>query len=1226
MELLTIILTAGLVLVATFLYAKRAKFVRRVDAIPGPVGWPLLGNVMDVLVPRNRLMEVIEMRHKEWAPIYRMWSGPVAEVHLTVAEHVEIIMSNVKHTEKSLAYKFLQPWLGHGLLTSKGTKWHSHRKLITPTFHFKILDVFMEIFTEKSEILVNKLMVEAGGKEFDIYPYITHCALDIICETAMGTQLNAQEETESEYISAIYEVSELTLQRAIRPWLHPHFVFQFTERGRRYEHCLQVLHGFTNKVIQERKQSRKEAEKSSHITDNEDEEFLGKKKRLAFLDLLLEASENGNQLSDIDIREEVDTFMFEGHDTTTAAICWSLLLLGEHPDIQEKVFEELDAIFQGSDRSATMRDVQEMKYLERVVKETLRLYPSVPFIGRRLKEDVVIGEYTLPAGVMVNLHIFHVHRDPQQYPNPERFDPDNFLPERVQGRHPYAYIPFSAGPRNCIGQKFALLEEKTVLSTILRKYKVISAVKREELTLMNELILRPESGIQVRLTSRAELKCEITKRDEAITDLQQLLDDRTDELESYQRRNSLRIFGVPETSGEDTDKCIQEIATRINVPIDPAMIDRSHRDPKLSVELCIQETAKYLKAQAERLRRLRNKRYHRPLRVVELVLVKRPAVSDPPNKFYHKFAELYIGPYRVIQNLDNNAYKVNRIAKEEKHVVTEGQVPALEVGLSLETCSCSLLPIQCSLLSDSIRSGTAFPLAVNIQYRMDLTIIISLLIGAITLVYLVKLNRKRSRFVRMVNMIPGPPAVPLLGTVISVLGTPREDLFSFFDRRTKLFYPVFRTWAGPVAGVHLMLPEHIELILGNTTHLEKSRLYTFLHPWLGTGLLTSKGSKWHTHRKMITPTFHFKILESFMDVFIEKSNILVEKLKKEVDNSGFNIYPYLTNCTLDIICETAMGTAINAQEATGSEYVSAIYEIAEITIQRLLRPWLYLDFIFYLSPMGRKYKADIAVLHGFTKKVIKERKKALIKCSTDKSPEADDDSVLGQKKRKAFLDLLLEASEGGKLLSDEEIREEVDTFMFEGHDTTSAAICWALFLLGSHQGIQDKVFEELDEIFQGSDRPATMRDLQEMKYLEMVIKESLRLYPSVPFIGRILQEDVKVGKYTVPAGCMVLLQIYHLHRNPENFPNPDVFNPDNFLPDRIQGRHPYAYIPFSAGPRNCIGQKFALQEEKTILSSVLRNYKVTSLDKIEDLHLISELILRPQNGMRVTIHPRKQSK
>ncbi|KAJ1530819.1 hypothetical protein ONE63_005666 [Megalurothrips usitatus] len=485
---------------------KRRKFVRAVDSLPGPKPHLLFGNVPDLMVPPNKMFEAWDQRHRTNSTLFRTWIGPYAEINLKEPEQVETILSSSKHITKSNAYRFLHPWLGTGLLTSTGNKWHTHRKMITPTFHFKILEAFHDVFVEKCEILARKLAKVADGKtEFDMYPFITHCTLDIICETAMGVKLNAQDSTDkrSDYVSAIYEISELTLKRAHRPWLFPNITFYMTDLGKRYKRCLSILHGFTNKVpqvIRERKEVRESQQSQTQASTTEDD--LGRKKRTAFLDLLLDAREAGAQLSDEDLREEVDTFMFEGHDTTTAGLCWAVFLLGTHPHVQDAAADELDHIFQGSDRPPTVRDLQEMKYLERIIKETLRLFPSVPFIGRKLYQDVDLGGYKVPAGSLINIPIYHIHRNPKQWPSPHAFDPDNFLPHRVAERHPYSYVPFSAGPRNCIGQKFALMEEKTVLSYILRNYKIHAVERMEDLTLMIDLILRPESGIKVRLERR----------------------------------------------------------------------------------------------------------------------------------------------------------------------------------------------------------------------------------------------------------------------------------------------------------------------------------------------------------------------------------------------------------------------------------------------------------------------------------------------------------------------------------------------------------------------------------------------------------------------------------------------------------------------------------------------------------------------------------------------------
>ncbi|PNF27072.1 Cytochrome P450 4C1, partial [Cryptotermes secundus] len=371
-----------------------------------------------------------------------------------------------------------------------------------------------------------------------------------------------------------------------------------------------------------------------------------------------------------------------------------------------------------------------------------------------------------------------------------------------------------------------------------------------------------------------------------------------------------------------------------------------------------------------------------------------------------------------------------------------------------------------------------------------------LLLGTL---FLYSRTSKRERFIRMVDQIPGPRSYPILGTVLPFLFTKRQDLFKVSQKLINENLPLFRGWTGSVADVNLTCPEDVEVILSSSRHVDKSFLYGFLHSWLGTGLLTSTGQKWHTHRKMITPTFHFSILDSFVEVFSDKSEILVSKLQKEVGSQGFNIYPYITKCALDIICETAMGTSTHAQDERGSDYVKAVYDLSEIIVNRIFRPWLHYDFIFRLSALGKRSDQCLGVLHGFTNKVIQERKALLSNVSSKPSfPQTEEDiSISGRKRRKAFLDLLLEASNDGIRLTDEELREEVDTFMFEGHDTTSAGMCWALFLLGLHPDVQDKAYQEQESIFQGSDRTVTMKDLSEMKYLERVIKESLRLYPSV---------------------------------------------------------------------------------------------------------------------------------
>ncbi|XP_046569379.1 cytochrome P450 4V2-like [Haliotis rubra] len=386
---------------------------------------------------------------------------------------------------------------------STGRKWHERRKMLTPTFHFKILTDFVLVFNEQAQILKEKLRSKVGSKPFNIFPDITLCALDVICETAMGRNINAQSNSDSEYVNAVYKMSTILLKRMRSPWYWPSVLFNAFGSGSEHDRCLGILHRFTQKVISEKRQefcSRKET--GAVGTEGKEEEVVGRKKRLAFMDMLLHMSNDGVTLSDDDIREEVDTFMFEGHDTTAAAMNWAVFLISSNTRIQQKVHEELDSVFGDSEEPATMENLKDLKYLECCIKEALRLYPSVPSFARTLTKDADIGGLVIPKDASVVLLTSALHRDPRYFPDPEVFNPDRFLPENVKNRHPYTYVPFSAGMRNCIGQKFALLEEKVILSTIFRNFTVRSHQKREDLKPVGDLILRPEKGIFVTLSSR----------------------------------------------------------------------------------------------------------------------------------------------------------------------------------------------------------------------------------------------------------------------------------------------------------------------------------------------------------------------------------------------------------------------------------------------------------------------------------------------------------------------------------------------------------------------------------------------------------------------------------------------------------------------------------------------------------------------------------------------------
>lgn len=279
------------------------------------------------------------------------------------------------------------------------------------------------------------------------------------------------------------------------------------------------MHEFTERVIK----ARRKALEAKHLSSSEEnnDEDVGIKKKLALLDVLLKSTIDGKPLSDLDIREEVDTFMFEGHDTTTSGISFTLHCIAKHPEIQAKLFEEIKQVF-GDDKNskATLRELNELKYMDLVIKESLRMFPPVPIIGRRIEEEITLSNTNfilffnlnlifcffsdgkiVPADTNFTMGLFVMFKDSDYFPDPEKFDPERFTAENsTETQNPYAYIPFSAGPRNCIGQKFALLEIKSTVSKVLRHFELFSELP--EPALLMELVLRSSNGVHLRIKSR----------------------------------------------------------------------------------------------------------------------------------------------------------------------------------------------------------------------------------------------------------------------------------------------------------------------------------------------------------------------------------------------------------------------------------------------------------------------------------------------------------------------------------------------------------------------------------------------------------------------------------------------------------------------------------------------------------------------------------------------------
>ncbi|XP_064459097.1 cytochrome P450 4V2-like, partial [Ornithodoros turicata] len=429
--------------------------------------------------------------------IFKVYAGWKPVVFLTTPEAAECLLGSSKNLKKSVVYDNLHPWLGaDGLLTSHGGTWRVHRKLLTPAFHFRVLDNFLPTMNEQADVLIRKLETFTASEKINLFPLASKCALDVICETAMGVKVHAQATAEGVpgYARDIEVATRLFIKRCLRPWAWMDMVYQLTKDGVTSSKLMRRLHDFTNSVVERKMRNMEDCSPRT-----------GKGGvRLAFLDLLTSHHRKG-ALSIEDVRQEVDTFMFAGHDTAAQTFTWAIYALGLHPEIERRVHDEIDTVV-GDDEHITTAHLKQMQLLDCVLKETMRVFTIVPWVGRYISKDTVVGKYVVPKGSTCHVYIYGIHHSADHYPNPDQFDPDRFLPESCSKRHPFAFLPFSAGPRNCIGQKFALMEVKVLLAKFLRHFEVESCEHPDKLLFYGDLLLRSKKAIKVKITKRPNVR------------------------------------------------------------------------------------------------------------------------------------------------------------------------------------------------------------------------------------------------------------------------------------------------------------------------------------------------------------------------------------------------------------------------------------------------------------------------------------------------------------------------------------------------------------------------------------------------------------------------------------------------------------------------------------------------------------------------------------------------
>ncbi|XP_068095128.1 cytochrome P450 4A5-like [Hyperolius riggenbachi] len=472
------------------LYLTRRQLLKSFSQFPGPETHWLYGNAHEFKQDGTDLAKVLAYARK-YGYGFPSWLGRYfASFIVCHPDYAKAILTR-QDPKDNIGYHFITPWIGKGLLVLSGQKWHQHRKLLTPGFHYDVLKPYVKIMSDCANVMLDKWEhVVSDTKPVELFHYVSLMALDSIMKCAFSYQSNCQLNSENEYIKAVYKLSHLVDVRARTFPYHNDLIFSLSPHGYLSRKALRTAHGHTEKVVKQRKESLKQETELEKIQQ---------KRHLDFLDILLFAKdENGRGLSDEDLRAEVDTFMFEGHDTTASGITWILYCMAKYPEHQEKCREEIREVL-GDRDTVEWEDLGKMSYCTMCIKEVMRLYPPVPGVARELMSPITFPDgRSLTKGTTVLLSIYCINRCPSIWEEPEIFDPYRFSPENTSSRHSYAFIPFSAGSRNCIGQNFAMNEMKVALALTLKRFEVLPDPTNEP-KIIPQLVLRSLNGVHVYL-------------------------------------------------------------------------------------------------------------------------------------------------------------------------------------------------------------------------------------------------------------------------------------------------------------------------------------------------------------------------------------------------------------------------------------------------------------------------------------------------------------------------------------------------------------------------------------------------------------------------------------------------------------------------------------------------------------------------------------------------------
>ncbi|EDV49406.1 probable cytochrome P450 313a2 [Drosophila erecta] len=476
---------------------------------------------------------------------------------------------------------------------------------------------------------------------------------------------------------------------------------------------------------------------------------------------------------------------------------------------------------------------------------------------------------------------------------------------------------------------------------------------------------------------------------------------------------------------------------------------------------------------------------------------------------------------------------------------------------------------------------------------------IKLLTAASVILWILFIWSRRKLYMLMLQL-PGTMGLPLIGNSIGYLLIGRRSMSSrtrYMDR----YGSTFLSWIGTTPILITRDPKMAEEVFTSPLCINRSSQTTnAMALSMGKGLLTLQGSKWMARRKQMNPAFKHSVLLSFLPIFNAETDLLVSFFDSYVGKGEVDVLPDLIRWSFKIATQTTLGTDVTKDDSFKDDTILKSYQsILRHTIINIFLPFVQNKILSKLFGLERLRARDVSEINKMINNILNKK--------LNSNPANNCESEL-----KTVIHWAIELFRNDEI-SLTELCAECSSMVLAAFETTAHTVYHALVLLAMFPEHQEMVFNEIKEHFPlAKNFEVTHTDLQQLAYLDRVLNETLRLLPSVPISARETLEDLQLSNGAViPKGMVIVIDIFNTHRNSDYWgPEAARFNPENFLPEKIQNRHPYAFVPFSKGKRNCIGWQYGLMSSKLALVKILRNYQLSTSFPYENLKFVDHMVMK----------------